>query len=226
MKTFISSLAILFLAAAACGQEKSDPAERARTIAPYIDPATFAIVRFDLARLDFDPLFDELARLAPETRESLAQARTYLKAFTSGLTLAGAKEVYIVVTFHSPHKSPIDPFLVIPIEPGLGEQALRGLLPYSDESKQRVGKCLVVAWPATIKRLQTVPPDPRPELAAAFAAAGDAVVQGLFIPPSYVRRVLEETTPRLPKEAGGFPMRVITRGVRWGAMGIDLPPRL
>ncbi|MGO8752348.1 MAG: DUF1559 domain-containing protein [Thermoguttaceae bacterium] len=231
MKTTILSLAVLFLVAAACGQEKSNlagrasPTDRAHAIAPYIDPEAFAVVRFDLARLNFDPLFDEFARLVPEGNETLAPVRAYLKGFASGLALAGAKEMYIVVTFQSPHPFPIDAFLVIPVESGRGEKAIRALFPYREDSKQRLGNCLVVAYPAAIKRLQTAPPDPRPELAAAFAAVGDMPIQGLLLPPSYTRRVWEETLPALPKELGGFPMRVITRGVRWGAIGIELPPR-
>lgn len=92
------------------------------------------------------------------------------------------------------------------MSPG-GARKRSALFPYREDSKQRLGNCLVVAYPAAIKRLQTAPPDPRPELAAAFAAVGDMPIQGLLLPPSYTRRVWEETLPALPKELGGFPMR-------------------
>jgi hypothetical protein len=51
-------------------------------------------------------------------------------------------------------------------------------------------------------------------------------VQLLLLPPKYAQRVIEETMPEFPKVFGGGPTSVFTRGVQWGAVGIDLPPRL
>lgn len=66
-------------------------------------------------------------------------------------------------------------------------------------------------------------PAPRPELATALEAAGDAAVQVAMIPPAYTSRVIEELLPYFPKELGNGPTTVLTHGVRWAAAGIDLP---
>ena len=66
---------------------------------------------------------------------------------------------------------------------------------------------------------------PRPELAAAFEAAGDSAAQAALIPPAYAHRVIEELLPQFPKELGGGSTEILTRGVSWAAAGVDLPPR-
>jgi len=67
-------------------------------------------------------------------------------------------------------------------------------------------------------------PMDRPELTAAFEAAGDTAAQVLLIPPAYVRRVIGEFMPTLPENLGNGPSAVLTRGVSWAAVGIDSPP--
>ena len=64
----------------------------------------------------------------------------------------------------------------------------------------------------------------RPELAAAFAAAGDTAAQVILIPPACTARVVEELAPQLPAELGGGPSSVLTHGIRWAAAGIDVSP--
>jgi hypothetical protein len=76
---------------------------------------------------------------------------------------------------------------------------------------------------ARIKELQ---PKERPELAKAYASVGDAPIRvALLIDPDS-RRAFEDTLPNLPKWLGGGPTKVLTQGVRWGALGIDLAPAL
>ena len=50
--------------------------------------------------------------------------------------------------------------------------------------------------------------------------------QFLLLPTAESRRCFEEMFPTLPKELGGGPSTVLTRGVRWAAVGIDGPPKL
>jgi hypothetical protein len=61
-------------------------------------------------------------------------------------------------------------------------------------------------------------------LAAAFEAAGGGAAQAVLIPPAYTRRVIDELMPQLPKEIGGGPTSILTRGISWAAVGGDLPP--
>jgi hypothetical protein len=75
-------------------------------------------------------------------------------------------------------------------------------------------------------RLEKTKPDPRPELAAAFETAGDSAIQVLLLPPKYFKRVIEETMPQLPKEIGGGPANVLTKGLSWAALGINFTPQI
>ena len=138
------------------------PTDRAHAIAPYIDPEAFAVVRFDLARLNFDPLFDQIRSSRSRGQRDAGPGAGLSQRVRVGSGTAGAKEMYIVVTFQSPHPFPIDAFLVTPVESGRGEKAIRALFPYREDSKQRLGNCLVVAYPAAessgCKRLPNTAP--------------------------------------------------------------------
>ena len=59
----------------------------------------------------------------------------------------------------------------------------------------------------------------------ALEAAGDTAAQVLLLPPKHYRRVLEEAVGEFPKELGGGSMKILTEGVLWAAVGIDLDPR-
>jgi hypothetical protein len=85
----------------------------------------------------------------------------------------------------------------------------------------------VVPFPPSLSRERQPPefrPTAQPDLAAAFEAAGDAAVQVILIPPSFARRVVDELMPQFPKELGGGPTTIFTRGISWAAAGIELPP--
>src|SRR5207249_10501690 len=77
-----------------------------------------------------------------------------------------------------------------------------------------------------LTRLKNLKPEDRPELAKAFAAAGDTAIQALLIPSKENRKVIEEIMPKLPQELGGGPITIVTRGALWAAVGADLPPKL
>jgi hypothetical protein len=59
----------------------------------------------------------------------------------------------------------------------------------------------------------------------ANAAAGDAPVQVVLIPPASARRVIEELVPQLPKEVDNGPSTILTHGIAWAAARLNLPPQ-
>jgi hypothetical protein len=89
-----------------------------------------------------------------------------------------------------------------------------------------VGQAVVAGSKATVERLANMKAAPRPEVARAFAAAGNTAVQGLLVPPAALARAIEETMPALPPQAGGGATKTFTRGVEWLALGIDITPQL
>ncbi len=230
MRIPTASILLITLVAATAGagaEEKPDAAVRASTIAPFLDEETFAVVHVDVTRIAVEPLLAEIIRLVPEPFGDLPQDVQEARAVLAAIIQAGGKDVYAVVTMNTPMLQgvwPVDAFLVVPLPPGADEAAIRAAFPVPESAKQRLGNLVVVGHSETIQRVLKMQPDPRPELAEAFAAPGDTAAQVLLIPPTYTRRVLEEAVPRLPKALGGGPSKVLARGLLWAAVGIDVPP--
>lgn len=202
---------------------KIDYEARARIIAPYLDPATVAVARVDVSRLDVDALLNEVAALAPAKPAELAALRGWVKYFRG----IRGKEIYAVVSLADLPGYPV--FLVVPLEGAVNARALEALftmrVPPLEQAAQ-VGSAVVVGRKETLDRLRKLKPDQRPELVQAFAQAGDAAAQVLILPPSHARRMLEETYPTLPRELGGGPTSALTRGLLWAAITVELKPKL
>jgi len=49
-------------------------------------------------------------------------------------------------------------------------------------------------------------------------------VQIIVIPPDYAAKIIEDLMPQFPKQLGGGSTKVLTRGISWAAVGLDLPP--
>lgn len=58
-----------------------------------------------------------------------------------------------------------------------------------------------------------------------MAAAGDAAITAILLPPKYSGRVIEQMMPVLPKEVGGGPSRTLTQGILWAALSVDAAPK-
>ena len=96
---------------------------------------------------------------------------------------------------------------IFPIPAGTDEKAIRAAPAIPTEAGRRIGDALVIRLPPMENQSFEIRPSQRPELTAAFEAAGDGAAQGVLIPPAYTRRVIEELMPQLPKEIGGGPSR-------------------
>jgi hypothetical protein len=212
----------------AAAQDRFDPAALAKTIAPVIEEQTVAVTRIDITRIALDPLFEKAANLFPDLKVELPLAKLAAATWREAFSRAGGRDVYAVITL-APMKrfEPVSAFLVVPLRPGANEKALQAAFQVARLTAERVGDVLVAADNReTLEWVRKIKPDPRPELAAAFEAAGDATVQLLLLPPKYARRVIEETMPMLPEVIGGGSTSVFTRGAQWAAVGVDLPPRM
>ncbi len=213
----------LAAAGAVAGEAKLDPAARAKAIAPFVDEQTFAVGHVDLTRIAVPPLFDLLGQQRAGLKDELGDAQAALEAAHRSLVDAGVKELYAVFTLAGGLRQP-PLFFVVPAEPGTDEKAVQKAAPGLVIERQ--GDMLVAAWRhEMLAQIREAKPDPRPDLAVAFQAEGDAAAGLLVLPPKHYRRVLEETTAELPEALGGGPSRVLTRGLRWAALSIDGPPR-
>jgi hypothetical protein len=225
VRRFLFLLPLLALALpAGAGGDKFDPEARARALAPYIDELTIAVARVDLSRPDAEAVATKIAEMAGVLEEGDAAKRP-LRRWLADFTGAGGKELLFLFSFADSS----GPAVVAP----LGERAdakaiakLLGagkLLPAGEYEK--VGNAVVGGAKEARERLKDLKPDPRPELVKALAAAGDTTAQLLVLPTADNRRVIEELMPTLPKEIGGGPSTVLTRGVLWGAAGLSGPPK-
>jgi len=89
-----------------------------------------------------------------------------------------------------------------------------------------VGAALIAGGEKNLERLRKLKPANRPELAKAFAAAGDSAVQVIVLPQPHLARLIDEKLPDLPNELGGGSTKPISEGVAWAALGLDAPPKL
>lgn len=230
MRKIASGTCLLVLIAAAGivqAGEKSDPAARAKAVAPFIDEGTVAVVHADMSRLDPAPFVPVVAEMIPgyqrAGQEWRNQAAEQIKGLLAALARAGSKDLYVIVSFRS-----LDwPALVVPLPEDVDPTRLKELVEEAGSlDVEEVHGALVAAPGSTFDRLRKSPPDPRPELAQAFEAAGDTAGQVLILPPKHAARVLDEVLPTLPEELGGGPSSVVTRGLLWVAIGVNVTPKV
>jgi hypothetical protein len=203
----------------------ADADARARAVAPFLDEQTFAVARLDLTKFDADTLATTLTDLggagADEARDVKESAGHWLGAFRK----AGGKDLYVVFSLAD---FPKVYFAVVPLGEGADAKALADLLDLGvlpPGPREKIGDAVFAGTAATRQRLQSLKPAARPELAQAFAAAGDGAAQVALIPPPHLVRVIEEMMPALPKEVGDGSSKALVRGVKWAAVGLDAPPK-
>ena len=224
LEHLLPALVLAVAPPAARGEAPFDPLQRAATIAPLIDHSTVAVAHVDLSRLDVPAI---LAAWSPEPDDE-ASRTAHLAEFQTllaQLQAAGVGEVYAVIDLAD--LSGNRPLLAAPLAENANLEVLQALLaPYRFQAIERHGQLLLAGGKAAVERARTMLPAERPELAAAFEAAGDTAAQLVVVPSDDHRRAIEELLPTLPAELGGGPSTDFTRGLRWAAVGADLPPEL
>lgn len=240
-KPFIASLVVLAILSAsrATAAEEFDPAARAAAVAPYLDDQVIGVAHIDPTRVDLEAFFKETWLPKPPDGTELSEVQAIIERWIAEFTRAGGRELYLVFTLADFPRQPL--FFIAPVKAGGDHRAVAGLLysgrpdgPTNDqqgpvqaelEIAERVGDVVFGGSRKALARLKTLKPTPRPELAAAFKAAGDTTAQILLIPTKDNRRVLSEMLPPIPEEFGGGTGKQIADGLQWAAVGIELPPR-
>jgi len=222
---------------AAQADETYNPKAIADTIAPLIDWETYAVVRINVEKVNVEAVGGWLVQALGVPAEKATEPAKALAAWREAFLASGAREIFILRSTAAPLDAP--PALIVPLsresKPGEVAAALRRPLKEGDPKRKgpfgkrgvvmQVRRFLVATTnPRRDRRLQTIKPEPRPELADAFAAAGDTAIQIILTPSEDHRRIVEETTAQLPVLAPPVPTTVLTKGLRWAAIGITLPP--
>jgi Protein of unknown function (DUF1559) len=220
-------LSLVCVAPATAGETKFDPEAIAKAIAPFRDEQAFAVIHVDLTRVDADKLRDKMVELTKADREEATKEMAGVKKALEAFKEAGGKDVFMVFSLADiQHPG----FLVVPLHEGTSVDALvqmREQLHLGPSIQTAtIHKALVAGPKETVARLRNLKAEPYPELARAFAAAGDSTAQILLLPSASSRQVVEQLMPTLPKELGGGPSTVLTRGIQWAAAGEDFTPKV
>ena len=220
-----------------------------KLILPYVGPNTFLVGRFDVARVDaaaLERFVNESIAAAGTTlsvtAEELAQMKAGVaegfKVMREGLgTFAAAGGQHVYVVWDSEHAA-LGAVLVTPLREGANAARLTELLqsqPSPQQATSEVGKALLTGNPIVIEAVRKrfaaataaggKPPAERPDLTAAFAAAGDAPFRLALIPGEAARKLLAEASlPPLPPQFGGGDPAAIARGVRWLTLAAHQKP--
>jgi hypothetical protein len=228
MYRFPTVALVLALALPAAAAEKYDPEALAKAVAPFVDAQTVSIAHVDLTRIDATALLDKVAEIGKLDAEQIEGSKRDLRSLLADLTRAGANEMFVVASMADlPTKPPV---VVVPVAAGSDTKAVARELGHAKLFEQlhteALGQAVVGASENTLKRLRTLQPAARPELAKAFAAAGDSAVQVLLLPTPDSRRVIAELLPTLPAEIGGESTTPLTHDLQWAALGMDVSPNL
>jgi hypothetical protein len=219
-------LPLLLALSAGAGGARFDPEARAKALAPYLDEQTLAVLRLDLTRPDAEAVALKIAEILWDTGDATDRAPP-LRKWRADFTKAGGTELYLLFDLDTLLTAPL---VVAPLGPAARGKDIAALLasgPFLPRGQyQQIPGAVAGGGPRALERLRDRQPAPRPYLAKAFAAAGDTTAQLLLVPTADARRVVEEILPVLPKEIGGGPSTVLTRGVLWAAVGIQGPPRV
>jgi hypothetical protein len=215
-------LVALLAASVVSGAEaKFDAAARAKAAGPIVNDETAVVGHADLSRMTVEEILDFLTSLVPNTLGEIRKSQQQLQGWRDALLQVGVKDVYFTLgpatVLNGPRLGQMS--WAIAFSSPLQEKGVRTVLPLGeDEAKTVDGVFAIPEWHKGLRPLE------HPELAAAFEAAGDTAVQLLLVLPADAKRVVSELMPELPKELGGGPSSVLTNGICWAAVGIDLPP--
>ncbi len=201
-------------------EERHDPT---KFVAPYVGETTVAVVEIDAKNIDFDAVFGHLAKpkLATTRPEELAQGRDQAKQVRESFLRAGGRFAYVVVNMPQNIVGTPLPTIVVPAEKAEAREAIAQLLKQIPQVKVETRDGAVVAGPADVLQAQRQPMEV-PQLAKAFAAVEKYPQRAAVLIPEALRRALEELAPELPKQVGGGSIKTVTRGLLWGAVGLDL----
>jgi hypothetical protein len=205
----------------------------AEIITPVVDRQTLLIAHVDLVAFDAAETIDWLAELLelPDAQRDRMQAEAVpIKVIRQTLARDSSIDVYVVSSLADFGRIPF--FLALPLEGSTPATAISTELRRDLEKawgrqllSERIGKTLVTASPETIERLKKNESPERPEIAAAFAAAGEGAVQVAFVPAPELRKLAETLMPQLPQVLGGGDTKAFTQGVAWVATSLELPPQ-
>jgi len=195
-------------------------------VEPFIGQSTFLVVKIDPTRISLPDLPDTQESADPGDKEAfgvslreMAEEIETLRAATGGQTVYATVGIPLSET-----ERPV--FLFLKETPNADRELLFKHLNTVQEMESCVRDGLIVATPGrrtdVAAAVDAIVPSPREALANAFEAVREYPIQVLLLPPDYVRRTMIELMPELPRQLGGGPSNVLTEGLVWASLGVDV----
>jgi hypothetical protein len=218
MKRLLGFVAMVCVLAPA---HSGEPEKRARTIAPFLDDQAFAVVRVDVAGAKVNAILQKAAGLGIPVKDK----EQLVKQWHRELVNAGVKEGFVVWSLADRLG---EPFVVLPTKGEEEARTLSGAIKaaFPGESSETAGTVVLLGSKDALARLSSVKAGSFPDLAKAFAAAGDSTVQAVVMPPETVRKAALELIPKLPAQFGDVPVEVVDKGIVWAALGVKIAPKM
>ncbi len=195
-------------------------------IAPFVDETTFLIVRIDPTKLELSTA-QENGKDHPTAIQDIIALQAKQKQLKADLErvrkLAAGQTLYATVGIPaSKVRTSMFVFRRAVDTDDLAQLTWR--LPGTvDWLAYKYQDYLVLSSQAdAVADSQATPEPTQQAIQAAFAAVEKAPIQIIVVPPEYVWRTVRELSPNLPRQLGGGPSEVLTEGIQWLAMGIDL----
>jgi hypothetical protein len=218
---------VAFVVALFTATSTTHAADAAKLVAPYLDDQTIGVIHVDLATLDLDVVFDRIAKTPGANAPYFADVRKSLQDGIAAFRKAGANDLYVV--FSGADLPQPGPFILVP-KAGVNlpefKAAIQQMGMGGRETVEPMGDVIFAGIKTARDRLRGVTPAPRPDLEKALAAVAAAPVQVALVPSADQRRAVGETIATLPNEVGGGPGTILTKGVRWAALGVETKPKL
>jgi hypothetical protein len=219
-------LALLLIPASAWAQEA-----KLAPIAHLIDSQTMVVVRIDLAKIDVPAVVKLRSELdgIDHPPEEIAAATKWASEQMNLLRENGGEHVWMLFGLADVEQGPAN--FVVSLKPGAKVEQIRAQLverlgPSELTKMERSKNTLVVGTEASVTRLLECTPVARPDLAAAFASAGDSALQVAAALPADAQRVVRELVAELPAEIGGGEGKDLVNALQWTSLAIDTPPKI
>lgn len=205
----------------------------------FVDGMTLAVGQFDLKEMDLAATAKLLESFNLPGDDAVRRHLKLFQGSKDGLSRLGIHQVYILFHQISMFDGPVF-YVPLPDKSKAAEVASLIAFGVAAQFHARpawftgrmnaeyaiVDDYLVVGISTTVQTMKVVMPVPRPELIAAHTKTQAAPMQVFLIPSNDLRKVLAETSPKLPPELGAGSMTKLLAGIDWVYLRGSLPPRI
>ncbi|MBC8356291.1 MAG: DUF1559 domain-containing protein [Planctomycetes bacterium] len=207
-------------------QDASSVAKDTTMVQPFITETTFLVIKVDPKRLALPNLPDDVKSVFPG---GVAGYGLWAQIVTNGFdrlrAMTEGQVTYATVGIPL-SENEWSAFLFMRETSERSRKQLTDLVASVHETQSTTRDGVTVIMPDRDidieERLDSIVSSPREELAEAFDAVKDYPIQFLLLPPAYVRRTVTELMPQLPRQLGDGPSSLLTDGLVWAALGIDV----